>query len=102
MLRWSGLATCFGLDLRPFVEEQLIKITYEMLACYGIPYSFTELLQIHRSTKSVYGKACRIQVLLLRDVVSLAVLTVCCRAPYGYTDPSCWTSAGEGFVPGLE
>jgi hypothetical protein len=48
----------FEAIFRRFVVEQLIKITYEMLACYGIPYGFTELLQIHKSTKSVYGMAC--------------------------------------------
>jgi hypothetical protein len=82
----------FEAIFRPFVAEQLIKITYEMLACYGIPYSFTELIQIHRSTKSVYGMACwmpclvgcRKQVHWLRDVVSLAVLIVCYHAPYDY------------------
>jgi hypothetical protein len=35
----------FEAIFRPFFVEQLIKFfTYEMLACYGNPYSFTELL----------------------------------------------------------
>src|SRR5215510_8449236 len=76
-----------------------------MLACYGIPCRFTELLKTHKSTRLLYGTVCgtpclvgyRILVLWSRDIVPLAEMMTRSRAPSVYSDRVVGNSAEVGF-----
>ena len=82
-----------------------------MLACYGIPCRFTELLKTHKSTRLLYGTVCRtpclvgyrILVLWSRDTVPLAEKMTRSRASSVYSDREVGNSAEvDYFEPGLD